>query len=104
MPPTPSGYVSLEPPLPPSVAIEILREFSTSELIGKVYTKGPAGGWVPVDPGALKDQDWYDYKEKGWHVRFDMEPTGRWDVLNFRIESDERGPYLAAALRYASPQ
>ena len=93
------------PPLFPSVAIEILREFSTSELIGKVYTKGPVGAWVPVTPSALKDYDWYkQYKEGDGQVLFDMEPSGRWNVLNFRIESDERGPYVAVALRYASPQ
>jgi hypothetical protein len=93
-------------PLPertPSVAIEILREFSATELVGKVYVKGTAAGWEPVDPSALADYEWYkDFKEKGWRLLFDMKPSGRWDVLNFRIESDERGPYVAVALKYDS--
>ena len=92
-------------PSPPSVAIEILREFSAIELVGKVYIKGPAAGWVPLDPGAVSEYEWYKgFGRKEWTVYFDMEPSGRWDVLNFRIESDERGPYVAAALKYASPQ
>jgi hypothetical protein len=99
----PTGYGFLSPTSPPTIALEILREFSAAELVGKVYTKGSVAGWIPVDPGALADYDWYkDFQQKG-SVRFDMEPSGRWDVLNFRIESDERGPYVAAALRYASP-
>jgi hypothetical protein len=101
---SPTGYGFLLPPSPPSIAIEILREFSAAELVGKVYTKGLAAEWVPVAPGALADYDWYkDFKEKGkGSLHFDMEPSGRWDVLNFRIESDERGPYVAVALKYDS--
>jgi len=90
---------------PPSIALEILREFSATELVGKVYVRGPAPGWVPMDPGILQGLEWYrDFGKKDWAVQFEMIPSGRWNVLNFRIESDERGPYLAAALKYASPQ
>jgi len=103
----PSPLPFLLPPVPsrPSVAIEILREFSATELVGKVYTKGATGMWVPIDPNRLSEYDWYKHfvaKDAG--VRFDMEPSGRWNVLNFRIESDESGPYVAVALKHASPQ
>ena len=101
-----SAMAYLEPPPARTpVAIEILREFSATELVGKVYIRGPAAGWVPVDPSTLADYDWYKhFGKQGWQVNFDMEPAGRWNVLNFRTESDERGPYVAAALRYVSPQ
>ena len=58
-----------------------------------------------MDAGAVTNYDWYrEFKGRDRRVFFEMEPSGRWNVLNFRIESDERGPYVAAALKYASRQ
>jgi hypothetical protein len=104
------SLLRLHPSLPPvpsltSVAIEILREFSATELVGKVYTKGVSGMWLPIDPNALSEYDWYKhFVAKDAALRFDMKPSGRWNVLNFRVESDESGPYVAVALKLASPQ
>jgi hypothetical protein len=32
---------------------------------------------------------------------FDMQGSGRWEVLHFRNESDESGPYVAVAARFS---
>src|SRR5215468_5787039 len=32
-------------------------------------------------------------------IVFDMQGSGPWEVLHFRIESNESGPYVAVALR-----
>jgi hypothetical protein len=82
-------------------ALEILREFSTTELVGKIYVFGLNNSWLPVQPGSIGGYLWYDHFEKQrTHTYFDMEGSGLWEVLHFRNESDETGLYVAVALRY----
>jgi hypothetical protein len=87
----------------PEFAVEVIREYSANELIGKLYRKSNSGQWMPVDPGTLESPEW---KESfpgclpgGW--KFEMAGSGVWKVLHLRIESDETGPYVAIALRYS---
>ena len=41
----------------PDVAVEILREFSATELVGKVYVLGRGSAWSPVSqPGHTRIQ------------------------------------------------
>ena len=82
------------------IAIEILREFSATELIGKMYWK-TTGDWTPVDPIRVASQDWYqwNYKNPG-QLYYQMEGSGKWKVLHFRNESDKSGPYVAVALNF----
>ena len=89
-------------PLPPvegrPYALEILREYSASEFIGKVYFNTPSG-WTPMAPYMLAQQSWYARTKRHGKLLFNMEGSGPWEVLHFREESDETGTYLAAALR-----
>jgi hypothetical protein len=92
-----------EPPEPPpgyyQYAIEVLREFSASEFIGKLYAQ-QAGNWVPVSVYALSNYDWYDWFRKSRMLYFAMPGSQNWKVLHFRQESDDTGPYVAIALQY----
>lgn len=98
-----------KPTLPPppgwvEIALEILREFSTTELVGKLYVRGIGGDWALLSQYALADYEWYKwYSRMKRGVYFDMRGTGRWEVIHFRNESDETGPYVAVALKYSSP-
>jgi hypothetical protein len=94
----PADYEALTflPPGSENLAVEILREFSANEFVGKLYYKSSLGDWTPLDPSKLSQ-----YSSYSW---FEMEGSGRWEVLHFRAESDEGGPYVAVALRYAGPQ
>src|SRR5229473_239108 len=72
-------------------AIEILREFSASEFIGKLYQR-VSNAWVPMPLNALNDYPWYGVylRTKGRaKLVFYMEGSGEWDVQHFREESDE---------------
>jgi hypothetical protein len=82
----------------PDIAVEILREFSASELVGKVYVVGRTGGWAPVSQPGIRDYIWYKNFPKD-PLKFYTEGSGPWDVLYFRQESDESGPYLAVGLK-----
>ena len=83
-------------------ALEILREFSVSEFIGKVYQLNSSLQWAvlrPEDAGAMQ---WYSLALKNPHmVRFDMQGSTKWRVQNVRTETDEQGPYVAVALSSA---
>ena len=84
----------------PDIALEILREFSASEFVGKLYTKPFAGSWEVVQFDRIRSTAWYEGFEKmGQHFVFIMQGSGPWEVLHFRPESDETGPYVAVALR-----
>ena len=93
-------------PLPPGweeIAIEVLREFSPTELIGKVYYKSPYGTWAAIDQGRASLYGWYNWFFKAKRdLVFNMEGSGAWEILHFRNESDESGPYVAVALRFSS--
>jgi hypothetical protein len=87
----------------PDVAVEILREFSATELVGKVYVKGKSGNWVPSSQGGIRSYSWYqDFPRLG--LIFITEGSSPWGVLYFRQESDESGPYVAVGLRLQPPE
>jgi hypothetical protein len=101
----PDQLYSVLPPLPPiggpKFAIEITREYSANEFVGKLYKRAAAGSWVPVDPSELSSEEWRQRLSKKHDLKFKMEGSGLWKVLHFRTESDETGPYVAIALQYA---
>jgi hypothetical protein len=84
----------------PPVAIEILREFSPQEFIGKVYVLRESA-WRPVTPEAASSFGWYTSFQEAKPVVFNMKGSRRWEVEWFRFESSARSPnpYLAVALR-----
>jgi hypothetical protein len=86
----------------PNIALEILREFNASEFVGRLYTKPSMGSsWTRAQLSEISVTAWYKSFEKfhGAHVAFIMQGSGPWEVLHFRPESDESGPYVAVALR-----
>jgi hypothetical protein len=87
----------------PEFAVEIIKEYSPNELVGKLHRKDNSGQWIPVDPGTLEGPEWQQRFSGGspgkW--KFEMAGSGVWKVLHLRIESDETGPYVAIALRYS---
>ena len=105
----PAGQSLSPPPLPPSLdlsteAIEILREFSPLELIGKVYTLGSGRNYAPVTPLGVRNFSWYrEYerasrKSEGFY--FKVKDGDVWKVLWLRQESDDTGAYIAVALKH----
>lgn len=85
----------------PDIAVEILREFNPNEFIGKIYIRPVAGPWTAAQWDRVGD--WYpNYQRFGKNFVFDMagSTSGVWEILHFRSESDEAGPYIAVALRY----
>ncbi len=84
--------------------IQILREYSANEFLGKLYMRGSAGTWVPASTYSLNEFRWYQlFKRAQRNLFFEMEGSGRWAVQHFRDESDETGPYFAVALKYQVP-
>jgi hypothetical protein len=100
-----TGYQPIMQPF----AIEILREFSGTEFVGKLYIR-VADSWLPATRTMLLNYDWYTAYERTHSARlappqslhFGMEGSGTWQVENFRDESDESGPYVAVALKFRS--
>jgi hypothetical protein len=94
------------PPVMQPFAIEILREFSTTELIGKLYVRA-AGTWSVAARGALANFEWYSFSQKvgpsaaSRFLYFVMEGSGVWQVQHLRDESDDSGPYIAVALKFS---
>lgn len=87
----------------PDIALEVLREFGASDLIGKIYVRTfGATPWVPAQWDLVQSTTWYqDYlRLHGQHFFFDMAGSGTWQVVHFRTETDETGPYVAVALQY----
>lgn len=100
--PPAKGLEKLTPP-PPSryspYAIEILREFSASEFIGKVYQLSASMRWEILDPKDAEREDWYKTAlRRPQQVRFEMQGSGQWTVQNVRVESDDQGRYVAVGL------
>ncbi len=91
----------------PTAAIEILREFSAIELIGKVYALTPGRNWQPLSPSAAHSYDWFKtYRNIIVHKRttrnklfFESQDGDFWEVVYLRQESDTSGPYIAVALQ-----
>jgi hypothetical protein len=86
------------------IAIEIMREFSPVEFVGKLFVRGFGNPpWVICSPDSLHEYDWYqEYPAFRKHFYFDMAGSGLWDIIHFRTESDQSGPYTAIALRFRS--
>ncbi len=84
----------------PSIAIEILREFSPSEFIGKVFVRRYTE-WRPLTPEAASKHEWFQRVQKGGALYFDIKGSGKWEVEWFRFESSSRNPnpYVAVALK-----
>jgi hypothetical protein len=83
------------------LAVEILREFGASELVGKLYSRQVGGGtWTAMRFSDIRLLPWYKTFEKTPEfLAFDVDLSGPWRVLDIRRESDDQGPYIAAALR-----
>jgi hypothetical protein len=94
------------PPLMQPFAVEILREFSTTELIGKLYVN-TGGSWLVASRAALANLEWYSFSQKvgtsaaSRFLYFVMEGSGIWQVQHLRDESDDSGPYIAVALKFS---
>jgi hypothetical protein len=92
-------------PIMQPFALEILREFSSTEFVGKIYVR-VNDSWVPATQTLLFNYHWYTlYQKEPSHVAakklyFSMEGSGIWQVENLRDESDESGPYVAVALKF----
>jgi len=96
----PRSRLSAPPGMQP-FAVEILREYSANEFIGKLYQRTPIGGWRPASLQDLSKYQWFSlYSKVRRHLHFEMEGSGRWEVEHFREESNESGPYLAVALKF----
>ena len=85
----------------PDIALEILREFKASEFVGRLYTKPYLGAaWAPAQLDRIKETAWYKaYEQFRQDFLFIMQGSGPWELLDFRAESNESGPYVAVALR-----
>lgn len=93
-------------PIMQPFALEILREFSSTEFVGKLYMR-ISDSWVPATRSMLFNYPWYASYQKLSSSRptskllhFSMEGSGLWQVENLRDESDDSGPYVAAALKF----
>jgi hypothetical protein len=95
----PPGGISKMFGTDPGVAIEILREFSASELVGKVYVMGSSGNWVPVSQPGVRNYTWYREFPNTKNLAFWIDGSDPWKVLYFRDESDDAGPYVAVGLK-----
>ena len=87
----------------PDIALEVLREFGANELIGKIYIRTfGATSWVPAQWDLIQNTAWYKayITFHGQNFFFDMAGSGTWQVVHFRTETDETGPYVAVALQY----
>jgi len=86
-------------------AIEILREPSVLELIGKVYVLTSARNYQPVTPLGVRNFTWYtnyqDAVTKQKKFYFKAKDGDLWLVPWMRLESDETGSYIAVALKHA---
>lgn len=99
--PAPPTYVYS--PGEPDIALEVLREFGANELIGKIYVRTfGATSWVPAQWDLIQSTAWYQgyLRLHGQHFFFDMAGSGTWQIVHFRTETDETGPYVAVALQY----
>lgn len=82
------------------VAIEILREFGATELVGRLFTRPKGGSWLPTPLSVAQQLPWYEFFVKNPAlVVFDMQGSGVWELVYVRLESDEQGQYTAIALR-----
>jgi hypothetical protein len=101
-------YGILPPPLAvlPPFALEILREPSLSEVIGKVYAfVSSTRNYLPVTPYGVSNYSWYKElvlpsSQKQEKLFFDVQNGDKWLVRWVRQESDDSGQYIAAGLQH----
>ena len=76
----PFGRIGAPPPGEPDIALEVLREFGTAELIGKVYIKAfVSSAWMPAQWDLIQQTDWYkEYLLSPQQFLFDMAGSGTW--------------------------
>jgi hypothetical protein len=96
-------------PRPPTIAVEILREFSATELVGRVYILTGGRNWQPASPDGIRNYTWFQTYYQGYreaqHKRnhgrlyFETQEKDHWGVLYLRQESDESGAYVAVAMQ-----
>jgi hypothetical protein len=94
-------------PILQPLALEILREFSSTEFVGKLYLR-VNNSLVVATRTMLFNYEWYTFYQKAAPSRaskllFYMEGSGVWQVENLRDESDDTGPYVAVALKFLNP-
>lgn len=94
---------SFEPELS-SEAIEIMREFSVLEFIGKVYVLTSSRNYQPVTPLGVRNFNWFGNYQKATFSKekfyFKVKDGDLWKVAWMRPESDEAGAYIAVALKH----
>lgn len=92
-----------EPALAPQ-ALEILREFSVVEFIGKVYVLTPGRNYQPVTPLGVRNYTWWgqfqDAVKEGGKFYFKANDGDLWHVVWLRQESDDAASYIAAGLKH----
>jgi hypothetical protein len=98
----------LVPELPglPTEAIEILREPTVLELVGKVYVLTSNRNYLPVTPLGVRSFTWYqEYQNAAKNkakFNFHAQDGDLWHVPWIRQESDEAGAYMAVGLKHDS--
>ncbi|HEV2988964.1 MAG TPA: hypothetical protein VG759_11010 [Candidatus Angelobacter sp.] len=95
-------------PTVPPLALEILREPSVLEAIGKLYVLTSQQNYRPVTPYGVTNFSWYDdfrrSSEKGTKLFFEAEHGDKWLVRWLRQESDDAGgAYMAVGLSHELP-
>jgi hypothetical protein len=97
LPPPPRLDVSAE-------AIEILREPSVLEVIGKIWVLTSNRSYQPVTPLGVRNFEWYREYQTALQVKdkffFKAKDGDVWQVPWMRQESDESGSYIAVGLKH----
>lgn len=92
------------PPALPPQAIEILREPSVHEFVGKIYVLTSDRNYQPVTPLGVRNFSWFtDYQKAAKNklkFYFEADLGDLWRVPWLRQESDEAGAYMAAAFEH----
>jgi len=93
------------PPQEEPAAIEVLREFSPYEFIGKILVRRETE-WRVLTPENASARDWYRQFQGGLPLSFEMQGSGSWEIAWFRFETSSRNPnpYVAVALRRGTPE
>lgn len=95
LPPPPSFS-----PGEPDIAIEILREFGATELVGKVHARILHSSWAPVQIDSLPSQYWFKaYQQYRKHFVFDMRGAGHGKCFISEMKATSRAFTLPS--RYA---
>ena len=108
-PPLVFGTPLFRNPPPPTLglateAIEILREPSVLEVIGKIYVLTSNRNYQPVTPLGVRNFDWYREYQTASQTKdkffFKVKDGDLWHVPWIRQESDESGAYIAVGLKH----